>query len=38
MIFSSFHQFQTVMCVWLSLQTKEALFAALILKFDVNYK
>ena len=28
----------TLMCVWLSFQTKEALFAALKLTFYVNYK
>ena len=28
----------TLMCVWLSFQTKEALFAALKLIFYVNYK
>jgi len=28
----------TLMCVWLSFQIKEALFAALKLKFYVNYK
>jgi len=28
----------TLMCVWLSFQTKEALFAALRLTFYVNYK
>ena len=34
----SFHQFLTLVCVWLSFQTKEALFAALRLTFYVNYK
>jgi len=28
----------TLMCVWLSFQTKEALFAALKLTFYINYK
>jgi len=28
----------TLMCVWLSFQTKEALFAALRLTFCLNYK
>jgi len=35
---SSFHQSLTLMCVWLSFQTKEALFAALRLTFYVKYK
>ena len=35
---NSFHQFFTLVCVWLSFQTKEALFAALRLTFYVNYK
>ena len=38
-LFSSpFHQFLTKICVWLSFQTKEVLFAALRLTFYVNYK
>jgi len=37
MFLSSFHQFHNLMCVWLSFQTKEALFAALRLSFCVNY-
>jgi len=38
MIFKFSHQFRTLMCVWVSFQTKEALFAALRLTFYVNYK
>jgi len=35
---SSFHQTLTLMCVWLSFQTKEALFAALRLTSYGNYE
>jgi len=38
MILSSFHKSLALLCVWLSFQTKEALFAALRLTFYVNYK
>jgi len=37
-ILSSFYHSITLMCVWLSFQTKEALFAALRLTFYINYK
>jgi len=33
----SFYQFLSLICVWLSFQTKEALFAALRLSFYINY-
>jgi len=38
MIFKFLSSISHPMCVWLSFQTKEALFAALRLTFYVNYK